>query len=485
MKGKELAKTEGTGKEIVTLGDSQLFVRRDGAGMIRPMSMKITLKKGRDTYVVSGKTHISHMGYGLCNTIANLSIMRPNTIFVDAVERSNPYIERNPSTQEAVNIHARSLAIGFAPTGNPVIVDKTVILNLRQYLLTDLKNKISKFPECGFFGAGHPQDVEPNEWNTKDGHGTVKARSNAVMRFMPTNEITDGVYAGYWFDLSHPEIIAMFGQQRTRQQFAERNAISMSSRNAMSEHPCMPAKDCTNLVDPRTGDAVVTVFGYRHDASADDLKGLAQAAADGDLTGAGRIGTEEAQLVNGGTERIIIEDAEVEEDIASQEAAEPEKEKKKADTKRKTKSKTEKKEEKPPAEKKTEPVAEKKAEEKPAGGKKEEKSWGDVYDEQSQGAPPPADPVTGEIADGPAETVDTKTGEVKEEAPEEKPKGEPSKAHTMLEGAENVMETPGDINKVAQEIFPEFLEGGDWRGLSEENKAVLFAELMKRTHPGK
>lgn len=502
MKGKEFAKTEGTGKEVVILAAQEVFVRRDGAGVIRPMSMRLTLKKGRDTYMVSGKTHISHLGYQACNVIANLSIMRPNTIFVDAVERSNPYIERNPITQEAVNVHARSLAIGFAPTGNPVIVDKTVILNLRQYFLTDLKTKINKFPEAGFFGAGQMNMPTPGAWYSKDGKREIAPRENAVMRFMPTNEITLGDYVGYWFDVAHPEIIAVYEQQRTRQQFAERNAISMSSRNAMSEHPCMPVKDCTADVNPKTGDAVVLVHGYRHDFTADALKGLAQAAADGDLSGVQKRGGAEAELHDTGRETIIIEDAEVEEDIAAQEAAEPEKDKKttkKRESKKKSGGKPESetqtggKEEKPAAEEKTEPVAEKKAdkkkeepaEEKPVGGKEEEKSWGDVYDEPGKGAPPPTDPETGEVADGPAETVDTKTGEVTEEAPEEKPKGEPSKGHTMLEGAENVMETPGDIDDVAREIFPSLKEGGTWRDLEEDNKAVLFAELMKRTHPGR
>lgn len=514
MTGTKVAKTEEPGKEIVTLANSDLFVRRDGKGVIRPMSMRITLKKGRDTYRVSGKTHISHLGYQVCNRIANLSIMRPNTIFVDAVERSNPYIERNPITQEAVNIHARSLAIGFAPTGNPVIVDKTVILNLRQYLLTDLKNKIGNFPECGYFGAGDPQDVEPNEWSSKDGKGRVKARPNAVMRFMPTNEITDGVFAGYWFDLAHPEIIALFGQQRTRQQFAERNAISMSSRNAMAEHPCMPLKDVSAFVNPQSGDAVVTVFGFRHESSADDLKGLAQAAADGDLTGAGRMGSEEAQFINAATEPIIVEEAEVEEGIAVEEAQAPEKEKekttkrrgkgKKAESEPESESKGGKKEEKPAAEKKSEPTAEKKAdeqkekpaEEKPAEGKKAEKGWGDVYDEKSQGAPPPVDPVTGEIAEEEVRTEEKpeehepepdkeaeKPSEVRTE--QEEKKHPISKAHTQLEGAERIMSDPKVINQVAHEIFFAFEEGHEWRNLTEDDKETLLAELIKRTQSGK
>ena len=487
MTGTKVAKTEEPGKEIVSLSDQDLFVRRDGAGVIRPMSMRITLKKSRDTYVVSGKVHISHLGYQVCNRIANLSIMRPNTIFVDAVERSNPFIERNPITQEAVNIHARSLAIGFAPTGNPAIVDKTVILNLRQYLLTDLKNKIGKFPECGYFGAGEIGQEGPPGWESKDGKSVIKARENAVMRFMPTNEITQGVYAGYWFDLAHPEIIAMFGQQRTRQQFAERNAISMSSRNAMSEHPCMPLKDVTAFVNPQSGDAVVTVFGYRHDSSADDLKGLAQAAADGDLTGAGRIGREEAQLINGGIESVVVEEAQVEEDIAAQEAAEPEKEKEKAAKKRGKGKKAE-------SEPKPEPAAGKK-EEKPAGGKKEERAK-DVYDEPSQVAPPPVDPVTGEVADQEQRT-DQKP-EATEPEPEkeaEKPsevrtekeekKHPVSKAHTQLEGAERIMSDPKVINQVAHEIFFAFEEGQDWRNLTETDKETLLIELIKRTQGGK
>lgn len=467
MTGKELTKT-AQGKEVVTLGGAELFVRRDGAGVIRPMSMRITLKKGRDTYVVSGKTHISHMGYQACNVIANLSIMRPNTIFVDAVERSNPYIERNPVTQEAVNVHARSLAIGFAPTGNPVIVDKTVILNLRQYFLTDLKSKINKFPECGYFGAGKIGEPVCKEWFTKDGKREIKARENAVMRFMPTNEITPGDYVGYWFDVSHPEIISVYEQQRTRQQFAERNAISMASRNAMAEHPCMPVKDCTAEVNPRTGDAVVLVHGYRHDASGDDLKELAQAAANGDLSGVQKKGIAEAQLHDTGTERIVYEEVQAEEEVAAEEAAEPEKEKK-------TRKKRGKKDESWIQEPKTEKKEEEPAEEKPVEDKKEEKAK-DVYDEPSQVAPPPVDPETGEIADE----------EEKVEEPREEPvKHSPiNKAHTQLEGAERIMSNPRQINEVAHEIFPE-TEFKDWRELPEDDKEVLLAELISRTQSGR
>ena len=477
MTDTKVAKTEGTGKEVVKLGDNEVFVRRDGAGVIRPIWKNVTLKKGRDIYQVSGKTHITQVGYLFCNQVANISVMRPNTIFVDAVERSNPFIERNPITQEAVNIHARSLAIGFAPTGNPVIVDKTVILNLRQYFITDLKNKVNKFPEAGYFGAGELRGPEPEAWETKDGKREIKARENAVMRFMPTAEITPGDYVGYWFDVAHPEIIAVYEQQRTRQQFAERNAITMASRNAMSEHPCMPPKDVSAFVNPQSGDAKVMVYGYRHDFSADGLKGLAQAAADGDLSGVQKRGGAEAELHDLGTEAIVIEEAEVEEGIATQEAAEPEKEKekgkkrerkKKADTKPESEPEAGKAEEKPPAEKKTEPVTEKPAEDQPAGGKKEEKSWGDIYDEPSQGAPPPADPETGEVADK----------EVRTE------QGEKGKGHIKLEGAENVMPNPEQIDEIAHEIF-ELKDTGTWRDLNEDQKEHLFTELIKRTHPEK
>lgn len=494
--------------EIATLADGEIFVRRDGAGMIRPFWKKVTLKKGRDTYVVSGKTRISQSGYLVCNVIANISIMRPNTLFVDARERGNPYVERNPITQEAVNVHSRALAIGFAPTGNPVIVDKTVILNLRQYFLTDLKTKIGKFPECGYFGVGVIGGMAKGSWESKPDYSSgqtrvITARSNAVMKFIPTREITPSDYVGYWFDLAHPEIIALYGQQDTRQQFAERNAITMSSRNAMSEHPCMPPKDCTDCVNKQTGDAIVTVYGYRHDASADDLKGLAQAAAEGDLTGVKRKGGAEAELHDAGTERIEYEEAQVEEVNAAEDAAEPEKEKKTSPPAGKKTSTRKKKEPQPAAEEKKpepEPVAntpEEKAEEAHRGlgtPQPEPEDMGKAI-EQEQGAPagdysPPGGAPPRELMDEQTAAEDEVKEPLEAEEPppevateppaERKQAKQPSRTYIQLEGAEHILKNPEMINQVAHEIFPD-TEFKNWRELTAGKQNVLLEEMKKRT----
>lgn len=359
---KELAKTKN--KEVVTLGDQEVFARRDGKGMIRPLWKTVKVKKGRDTYQVGGKTNLTNAGYHNCNRVANLSTMKPNTLFIDGAERNNPYIERDPISQEAVNAYARGLAIGFAPTGNPEIVDKVVILNLRQYLLTDLKKKVTDYPEAGCFGLGKVGGSAPDSWLIGKTTKTAKPKNNAVMRFLPAFLVAGDEYMGYWLDMAHPEIQATYKAQETRQKFPDRLAQTMAERNAKAAHSCMPTKDISAFVDPKSGDAEVMVYGYIHDASGDDLRALAQAAADGDLTGVKRMGGAETKLIDAGTDRIEYEDAVVQEGVLADEDKEPDK--KKEPTKEEQKKKTGKKKDKPVQEKKPEPEPEKEPDSPPA-----------------------------------------------------------------------------------------------------------------------
>lgn len=204
----------------VALADSPVFVGHDEAGrMLRTFYRDLPLREKQHFMKISGKTMILAEGYKELNRIANVNILKPSTIIVDGIEKANPYFERNPDTGCVSLVYTRALGIGFAPTGNMVIVDKTLVFNLITYYIQDMQAKIKKFPSAGTWGVGTQKplswDAETEEgWGDnkkKIKHKDVKPNNPNTLYFIPVMPAGQTM-TGMWVDFSHPDIQASLNE---------------------------------------------------------------------------------------------------------------------------------------------------------------------------------------------------------------------------------------------------------------------------------
>lgn len=277
-------------KEIATIGDGQVFLGRDEQGYIRTIKGKVALKKGVHFIKISGKFTITSQGYNELNRIANISLVKPPSIVVDGRDMPNPYIERDSETKCVDVVHIRIVGIGFAPTGNLVIVDKSLIFNLTTYFIQDIAAKTKKFPVCGCWGI---DKEEPTAWQTKidkwvsgKNVGDVvnaKPTDTANLQFIPVKK-AGNISMGLWVDFAHPEIQAAFNEFTSRMKFAERIADTICSRNVLKAHPSIGLADISDKTTEKDPNQIsVMVYGFKHDMSIRSLREICTAGSQGDI----------------------------------------------------------------------------------------------------------------------------------------------------------------------------------------------------------
>ena len=318
--------------EIVKLEDNELCVYRDGNGKLgRVYSKQITLRDGMHYNKISGKNMLNADGLIKLNQFANINILSPNTIIMDGIEKPNPCIERD-SEGVISAVHVRSYAFGFSPTGNPVMVQKSLTLDLHNYLVQDLQARILRFPACGCVGT---KDAKPKSWQSVvekwsggkksyESGPEIKPRENANLRFIPTAGRVGDDVIGIWYDLSHPEIIAVFNEAQRRRQFVDRTAKTFCERNALKSHPAIAMSIIPpELIDENNKTAQVKVYGYKHDLTIDQLHRIKDVAAQGDINLIENIAGASIEIVpdSGPEEMSYDEMAAGTEEVAAEEAA--------------------------------------------------------------------------------------------------------------------------------------------------------------------
>jgi len=285
-------KSEKPKAEIVKIEDNELFVYRDGNGKLgRVYSKEITLREGLHYDKISGKHMLNVGGYVKLNQFANVNTLSPNTIIMDGIEQPNPYIERDIKRSIQV-VHVRAYAVGFSLTGNLVVTQKSLVLDLHNYLVQDLQARINRFPACGCVGVEAEKPVSwcpvVEKWGsgkkTYESGEEIKPRENANLRFTPTIGVVGDDVIGIWYDLSHPEIISVINDASFRRKYCDRNAITFCERNAMKIHPAIAMTVIPpELIDEKNKTAKVMVYGYKNDLTIDQLHKIKDAAALGDL----------------------------------------------------------------------------------------------------------------------------------------------------------------------------------------------------------
>ena len=250
-------------REIATLGDGQVFVKRTEEGLMCAVKAEIELSlRDKELCSVGGSVMVTATGFDKLNRVAGLTVIKPPQIAITVERRGypettmveNPYIEYSEDGAIKV-VTVECLAIGLSPIGNWTITQERLRFDLVQYFAADAWGKVKKFPDCG-------------RYTTKSLHDKHEDEKMWVPIMMNT---------GLSVDISHPEIVSVLTAHITRQKFAERIASTISRRNAMKRHPSI----AQSAVTPEGGFANVTVIGWQHNQTTGNLKTMAAQAAAG------------------------------------------------------------------------------------------------------------------------------------------------------------------------------------------------------------
>lgn len=347
--------------ETAELGDGLVFIGRDSQGAVRTVKADVFLIEGTHYNKISGKAQINSAGCAKLNQVANINLIKPQNTIVNGEERHNPYVEIDPHSKGTAVVYTRTLGIGFAPTGNLVLTDKSLVFNLDTYYKQDLQAKIKKCPSCGTMGR---KNRPPDKWKgveitwktsqsgkryPEENPIEVELSDDADLVFIETRRVGETIL-GMWVDITHPEIIAAGNDDIQRQKFADRQAETICSRNVLKSHPAIAMNDISNKLvldseGKETGYAKVRVYGYKHDMGLKEIRSLTDAAQEGDLDKATEIAGASFEVVRDEKpeEANFEEVTEVAEEIAAEEATDEAAKKKQKEEKPKGKSSGKKK----------------------------------------------------------------------------------------------------------------------------------------------
>jgi hypothetical protein len=275
---KVLLSRSGSGwdiQEIATLGESDVFIRRDGNNALSLIHKSVRLSADRKEIARLGNKDdspwvITVPGYNKLNQIAGVYIITPESIVVAGVEHSNPFVEYIEG--EIKRVIVRKIAIGYSPIGNLVAVDTVRHYNFDAYYLQDLHAKAKYKPESAKFGTVFLCPFAPDEEvEEKNGRSYVRANGRVYV-FKPIKDVE-----GIWIDMSHQEIMDVYAQHIQHQKFGEVIAQNLATRNALKAHPAIAVAQ----VKPVNGVAEVAVFGYRHGMSQDQITDMGRQIVEG------------------------------------------------------------------------------------------------------------------------------------------------------------------------------------------------------------
>lgn len=283
MKNNKLAVPAGNGttEQIAVRSDfGTVFVRRTDEGMIlRPVKANMTLhEKAKQIYKVGNDYSISAAGYIYLNKTASISIVTPPTVSVSGINQPNPYVERNPKTKMIETVNVRKIGIGYSPIGNITVIDRTLFYNIYTYLIQSIQAKMNR----------KVWDNKANQYTTEPAYPNA-ARIGTRMNKPEVSETAQWAFfetaspLGIWANYLDPAIQECLDEHTQRQKFGDRMAQTIVQRNILADHPAIGVRSVDYIPgeSKKTGRAVVTVYGYRHELMPEDLDSIQDQAARG------------------------------------------------------------------------------------------------------------------------------------------------------------------------------------------------------------
>ena len=241
---------------------------------------KIMGKFDAETKTKEIKHNITATGYTHLNKVASISILTPQQLIVDGHPVPNPMIERDGKTKAITAVNIRKIGIGYSPTGNIVVVDKTLFYNVYTYLIQSIQKKMSmvewktgesgrrvktdkpEYPDCAVYGVSKEKPKKDGSWY-----------------FLPTEG-----ELGIWINYESPAIIDCLEEHTQRQRFGDRIAQKIVERNILKDHPAIGISQVFAQDSPSGARAVVTVYGYRNENTPRDLTDIVKQIEAGEET---------------------------------------------------------------------------------------------------------------------------------------------------------------------------------------------------------
>lgn len=312
---KEIVKVEGnTVKHLFKYADGSIAFRTK-EGAIQLVAATVTLRQDlNEIHKVQGKPVIGVAGYNKLNKIANINIFPyPHEIPVHGKMESNPYVEVDPATDVVKRVHGNYIGVGYAPTGNVLMVTKPVNFDLQSYSQQKLVKMLADHPEI--FQVGIQEwcpFTEEKPFKGDDGIWKCIDRRQKKTYVYKVLEKGDGV----WVDQSHPEYREFLESHRDRTKFAERIAISIVKRNIMKEFIGASQVDIVegDLFKKKDAKGKVTVYGIKHLWDKNQIEEMIHKAWSGDVG--------EYQMIQSDSrvedEDVEVAEAEVVEDVEAE-----------------------------------------------------------------------------------------------------------------------------------------------------------------------
>lgn len=299
-------------KHQFQFGNGQITLQYAGRKLINVMAKVPLTKAENDLYEIRGKWALTAAAYHKLNRVAGINIVTPPTLFYNGQEQSNPYVieAKEPGVIKALIM--RRMGIGFSPTGNLVIIDRTLYFNIATYFQQSLMKIANQKPGVAKMGVRYfcpfAPDIEPKKGDDDEWY-VVDKNAGKVWLF---RQVEAG--SGLWLEISHPEMNDAFSEHTQRQKFAERIAQTILDRNILKTHPCIGIQ---NVVPDQKGIAQVTVYGWKHDFTQQDFQDIVEKTVKGEEI--------EAEVIRE-TDEVDIQDEVDVEDVVEVEGNRPIKE---------------------------------------------------------------------------------------------------------------------------------------------------------------
>lgn len=185
------------------------------------------------------KLLITSLGYMKLIPISEIRFITP-----PLSNESNPHIERD-NVGKIKEISLTKIGIVYSSDESYTIVNKTVILNLYQYFLYQLTEKVLSNSECGFLGK--PENTPEND--------------KYIFFFLHSSyhSLNSDVDFGIWVNLNHPQIQNFITHHLQLQSFAEKIA------NILVEIECAKELIVPDQINynPKTKTAKVKLITYK------------------------------------------------------------------------------------------------------------------------------------------------------------------------------------------------------------------------------
>jgi hypothetical protein len=258
-----------------------------GGQIMAPVRAQMTLYEALGhIYKQQDKYLITASGYKHLNKVAAISLVTPQTVIVDGKPVPNPHIERNPRTKAIESVNIRRMGIGFSPTGNIVVIDKTLFYNIYTYFIQSMQAKMKRVKGCALYGI---QGKKPD-----------KGGSWAFFATEPP--------LGIWVNYEDQAMIDCLEEHTQRQRFGDRMAATIVDRNILKDHPAIGAAQVFAKQSQSGTCAYVTVYGYRVENNPRDISEVMSQAEGGAETKDFEIQAETIEEVSEEEEKAAMEE---------------------------------------------------------------------------------------------------------------------------------------------------------------------------------